>query len=143
MDPDSEFFRFFPLLFVAFGLLFCCVGVRVVLTGRRLRETGVRVPGIVVRNQWSSGNQSGGTYHPVMRFTTADGRDLEIRSDVGSNPAHVSEGAQVTVVYDPMNPEKARIDSMMGRGGAVGVLFVTIGAIITLVAAVISVNVLL
>ncbi|MQA96850.1 MAG: DUF3592 domain-containing protein [Streptosporangiales bacterium] len=142
VDPDSELFRYFPLLFVLFGLLFCWVGLRLALAGRRLRESGVRVPGVVVRNQWSSGDGTGGTFYPVMRFRTADGRDLEVRSEVGSNPAHVREGAQVTVVYDPAKPERARIDSMVGRGGAVGVLFVAVGAVVTVVAVIISVNVL-
>lgn len=146
MDPDSTFFRFFPLLFVAFGLLFSWLGLRIALSGRRLRESGVRVPGVVVRLRFSrstSGSANSGQYFPLMRFRTVDGQDMEVESDIGTNPAPAREGAQVTVIYDPANPRRARIDNMIGRGGALGALFAVIGVLITVVAAAISVNVLL
>ncbi|MGH3657447.1 MAG: DUF3592 domain-containing protein [Micromonosporaceae bacterium] len=146
MDPDSTLFRFFPLLFVAFGLVFSWFGLRIALSGRRLRETGVRVPGVVVRLRWSSSTSSSGPsgqYYPLMRFRTVDGQDIEVESDIGTNPAPAREGAQVTVIYDPANPRRARIDNMIGRDGALGVLAAVVGVIITVVAAAISINVLL
>jgi hypothetical protein len=115
-------------------------GLRAIQTGRRLRKQGVRVPGVVVRLRFSrSANDSGGTYHPVLRFRTVEGQDMETESDVATYPAPARKGAQVIVIYDPQTPTLARIDSMIGRGTAAGGLFVAVGLIVTSIAAWISV----
>lgn len=54
---------------------------------------------------------SGGTNRllfPVVRFETHEGETVEFEAGTGSNvPPRVGE--EVTVVYDPLRPEKARI----------------------------------
>ena len=50
--------------------------------------------------------------HPVVRFVTQDGRTVEFESQVGSNLSP-GVGQDVTVIYDPLNPNDARISSFM------------------------------
>jgi hypothetical protein len=46
--------------------------------------------------------------HPVARFDTQDGRTVEFESATGSNvPPKVGE--EVTVLYDPLRPEEAKL----------------------------------
>ncbi len=46
--------------------------------------------------------------HPVVRFQTQDGRTVEFESATGSNmPPKVGE--EVTVLYDPLRPEEAKL----------------------------------
>ena len=46
--------------------------------------------------------------HPVVKFDTQDGRTMEFESATGSNvPPRVGE--EVTVLYDPLRPEEAKL----------------------------------
>lgn len=140
-----KFLLFLALLFGIGGPHAVWSGWRVIKEARRLREQGVRVPGVVVRLTFSPsrGTDPGGTYSPVLRFRTAEGQDMETESDVGTSPAPAREGDQVTVIYDPQKPTLARIDSMSGRGTAIGGLLVAGGLLFTSIAATIIVNELL
>ena len=72
---------------------------------RRLRAVGARTDGVVTRLRWSGGNA-----YPVFRFETPDGRTFEVEAQAGSSPPPFDSGAPVRVLYDPANPEHARID---------------------------------
>jgi hypothetical protein len=52
------------------------------------------------------------SYAPVVRFTTADGREIEFHGRGGSDRGFV-QGHRVTVVYDPANPIRASIVSFV------------------------------
>lgn len=52
------------------------------------------------------------SYTPVVRFTTADGREIEFHGRGGSDSA-LAEGDRVTVIYDPADPIRARIVSFL------------------------------
>ncbi|MET8047128.1 DUF3592 domain-containing protein, partial [Streptosporangium sp. NPDC005286] len=64
----------------------------------------------------------------------------ETESDLGSNPPPARPGQQVMVVYDPERPQRARLDGVGGRGVLLGVLFLTVGAIILVVPLVVAVS---
>jgi hypothetical protein len=57
----------------------------------------------------SSGQYSGTTYSPVVRFTTVEGRTVEFTSAVGYSRSPDIGGA-VPVRYRPNDPEQAEID---------------------------------
>ncbi|MBZ0334217.1 DUF3592 domain-containing protein [Marinobacter sp. AL4B] len=60
------------------------------------------------------------SYYPVVRFTAAEGQPIEFRSNSGSNPPSYNRGEQVTVFYEPANPQDAMIDGFFSLwGGAV------------------------
>ena len=73
------------------------------------------------------------TYKPVVTFTTADGRQVEFTSSMGSNPPAFRRGEQVTVLYHPQAPEEARIGSFFSLWGlelilgGMGAFFALIG----------------
>jgi hypothetical protein len=52
------------------------------------------------------------SYAPVVRFTTAEGREIEFHGPGGGGTAF-ARGDRVTVVYDPANPIRARIVSFL------------------------------
>ncbi|GAA3129883.1 DUF3592 domain-containing protein [Streptosporangium carneum] len=121
----------FGVMFGAvFGAVFIGVGIRAITVGQRLRRHGVRVPGVVVGLRWSGSGVDTGVYCPTLRFQTVQGSVVETESDLGSNPSPVRPGQQVMVVYDPERPQRARLDGASGRGVLLGVLFMTVGAIV-------------
>lgn len=61
------------------------------------------------RSRSSSG--SGTTYRPVVEFTAATGKRIEFVSSVGSSPPSHRVGEAVKVLYNPTNPQRARIKS--------------------------------
>jgi len=50
---------------------------------------------------------------PVVEFTTPSGEKIRFTSDFGSRPAGHKVGQSVNVRYDPVDPQKAEIDSAM------------------------------
>jgi hypothetical protein len=91
-----------------------------------------RAEGIVVEviHQRSSDSS---TYKPVVQFTTADGRQVEFTSDVGSSPPAHARGDKVAVLYRPASPAQARIDGFLDLWllptilGGMGAVFALIG----------------
>jgi hypothetical protein len=63
----------------------------------------------LVRDRSSSGSSS--TYRPVVEFTIPTGLRVEFTSGVGTSPPAYRVGEPVTVLYDPVDPNKARIKS--------------------------------
>lgn len=86
--------------------------------------------------QRSTGAQRGTrsvTFAPLFRFRTADGQEIEVISNLGSNPPSHRPGDLVSVYYDAEDPYNARIDSFMDlyflalMFGGMGALFFLIG----------------
>lgn len=128
----------FPPLGVLTGLAFIALGAQTIRTARRLRASGQRVPGVVVRLRWDPSEYGGGQFYPVLRFQMHDGTVIETESDLGSNPAPARQGQPVTVVYDPARPRRARLDTMIGGGMIHGPLFIAFGTVATLIAAAVT-----
>lgn len=60
----------------------------------------------------SSGSGSGdSTYRPLVVFVDAAGREIEFVSSVGSNPPAYRRGEKLEVLYQPGDPENARINA--------------------------------
>lgn len=96
--------------------LFVVLGIRMLVKDRRLRSTGIHVPGVVIRLEPSMKTRGGTIYHPVFAFTTVEGIQLQVRSPVGTDKPGVAPGQQVTIVYEAAKPEEACIDTPAGRG---------------------------
>jgi hypothetical protein len=52
-------------------------------------------------------------YYPRVRYVTRSGNPVEFTGSVGSSPPAFDVGEPVSVLYDPAEPEKARIDSFV------------------------------
>jgi hypothetical protein len=59
----------------------------------------------------SNSGSSSTTYRPVVEFTSATGKRVEFTSNVGSSPPSHHVGERVTVLYNPAEPQAARIKS--------------------------------
>jgi hypothetical protein len=72
-------------------------------------------------------------YYPRVRFITRSGNPVEFTGSVGSSPAAFDVGEPVAVLYDPAEPEEARIDSFFQLWfaalvlGGIGLVFAAIG----------------
>ncbi|WP_165966837.1 DUF3592 domain-containing protein [Actinomadura sp. 7K507] len=121
MNPDHVPYVLFPG-FMLFGLLFVAIGVRVIRTGRHLRRFGHRAPGVVVRTA-----TRGQVSYPTVRFRMPDGTERETQSDLGTNLPTFRKGQAVTVLYDPDDPDRARLDGPTGSGTLHGAIFIAFG----------------
>ena len=105
-------------LLTAVGAVFAFHGLRVLRRTRRFVAASASATGTVTDSvgRWYSdpGDDPGVSRlsHPVVRFMTGDGRTVEFESQVGSNLAP-KVGQEVTVLYDPLGPNEARIRSFM------------------------------
>ena len=122
--PDP--IRLIPAIFAAVGAVFLVIGVVRLRSQIAFRRRAVRCQGVVTeyRERWShgAGDSSGQTlYHPVLQFRTADGREVLTESRIGTSWRSVRPGDQVTVTYDPREPQHA----YPGRG--------TLGLVLALV----------
>lgn len=97
-----------------------------------IAETGTVVSNVRVEQRDSDG-QATIAFKPEFTFTGADGKTYTVTSATGSNPPEFAEGQTVRVLYNPMNPGTAKIDSftqlwfMPILFGAFGVVLSAIG----------------
>ncbi|MCB9989414.1 MAG: DUF3592 domain-containing protein [Rhodospirillales bacterium] len=116
-------------LLLAFGLI--AGGVYFWKDTQAFLEVAVPAQGEVVRmiSEYDSSDGGGYTYYPVAGFETLEGRHFEFKDKVGSNPPSFKTGDAVTVLYDPMNPQKAWIDRGLMNWFLPGILY-ALGAVI-------------
>ncbi len=67
-------------------------------------------------------------YYPVVRFRTADGREVETQTMMGTSFKRVREGEPVTVLYDPKDPTHAQLERSGGLVIVLGVAQCLFGA---------------
>jgi len=100
--------------------------------------TAARADGIVT-DLIVDRDSDGETYHPHVRFVTAKGEPVEFTSSIGSNPAGFDIGEHVTILYDPSDPQDARIDSFVQLwfgplfAGVFGLVLATAGGVVSIV----------
>jgi len=83
---------------------------------QRKTESQVKAVGAVVElvsRVTASGRSS--MLCPVVEFTASSGEKIKFTSEFGSRPAGHKIGQSVTVGYDPVEPQKAEIDSTTTR----------------------------
>ena len=117
-----------PVLFTVVGLIFATMGFRTLRTDRDFQAVALRAPGTVTDLRFRSvgRRRASGTWFPVVRFDTADGRRIDTEAMYGRRPAPARRGEEVTVLYDPADPTRAALEGKSG-GGALGLIFVVVG----------------
>lgn len=101
-----------------------------VLTVYRLETLGMSAEGEIVRLVESSGTgNSGPSYYPVVKFTTADNKALEFRDEIGSNPPSHRIGDKVRVLYLATNPRESIIDRGLLMNWAIPAILLLTAAI--------------
>ena len=97
------------LILVAAGVTLLGVVLPLQLRTRALLKHGVKVQGTVVDVEEETSRRSI-TYHPVVRFTTADGRTVTFTSGMGFSGRQPRIGSAVPVRYRQDDPEQAEIE---------------------------------
>jgi len=134
------------------GLPFVVIGlVELAKTGRMVAASAM-TQGTVVENVWAmpvasaggtpvaedSGAVEGRTaYVPRVAFETPDGERVVFLDGIGTVPAEFQVGETVEVLYDPADPDSARIRTW-GRIWLGPVLLVALGAAPLLVAFIVT-----
>jgi hypothetical protein len=109
--PRSGFERWAPRVGLAVGIGLLVAGAATFVHTLRFVERAERATGTVIDLSEVIDRSEGSisvVYHPVVRFTTAEGRTVEFRSPSGSSsPPDV--GDRVGVLYDPDDPQDAEL----------------------------------
>ncbi len=132
IDPVQSTVTLIGAAFALFGLVFVTIGGAIARSAARFRRHAGRTTGTIValrmrHSSSSSGAISGPYFLPTVAFTTRDGREIRAEAAVGSNPPPGRVGRTVGVLYDPDQPERFRVDTLLGRGGCIPVVFIVIG----------------
>ena len=100
-----------PLRFVRWGslvlgLVFIAASGILALSSQDFASRALPAEGTVVRL-----TERDGSYTPIFRFRTHDGRDVEVIHSVSSNPPMWRAGQPLRLLYDPQDPQSAIPDS--------------------------------
>lgn len=130
IPPMARKMKLFVFGFLGFGILFALVGGTIAVAEWRFSARAARARGEVVdlieeqrrsreaeqpRMREEDARVAGPVYRPLIRFSTADGRAVSFLSRLATNPPAYQIGQQVMVLYDPVHPEAASIDSFVDR----------------------------
>lgn len=121
------------IVFSLLGGLLVLIGVFIFIRTRIFISKAQEVKGTVIQMVWSRGSEGGGGYSPVYQFRTIDGQTIVVSDSLSSNPPMFQEGQTIDVLYDPENPQKARIKKWMSLYfvsvllGGMGLIFGGVG----------------
>lgn len=103
---------------LVFGLILAIAGTNELRKYSSFMKRSRRAQATVVGMERSVGGLGGAApqyrYHPVLKFTTAGGKQIQARTELGTSPPAAREGDRVTAIYDSQNPERVDI---AGKGG--------------------------
>jgi Protein of unknown function (DUF3592) len=98
------------MILVAAGVTLLGVVLPLQLRTRTMLKHGLQAQGTVVGAEAGGSHLRSRTYHPVVEFTTTDGRTVTFTSGLGFSVRQPRIGSAVPVRYHPDDPEKAEID---------------------------------
>jgi hypothetical protein len=96
------------LITASVGLLFIATGIYGYIDIGRFIDGARPASGTVLEVVYPSANKRGRT-HPVVRFTTAEGKEVVVRSEEHHN---VQPGDKVDLLYDAANPQQIEITTI-------------------------------
>ena len=114
-------FLLVPAGLIAGGIFFALLGFRPRRADDAFIQSARRAPGVLTDLRWRShdygppGDMTRMAY-PVVRFTTADGKVVEVETTQARSPAPGRKGQAVTVLYDPADPTRVMIEDFLGQG---------------------------
>ncbi len=123
------------IVFSLVGMLLVAIAIFLFIRTRIFLSTAKQVKGTVVRMVYSHSSEGGGGYSPVYQFRTIEGQIIEAGDSMSSNPPMFHEGQVIDVLYDPANPQKARIKKWMSLYfvsvllGGMGLVFGGVGVV--------------
>ncbi len=123
------------IVFSLVGMLLAVIAIFLFVRTRIFLRTAQEVKGTVIRMVYHHSSEGGGGYSPVYQFRTLEGQTIEAGDSMSSNPPMFREGQVIDVLYDPANPQKARIKKWMSLYfvsvllGGLGLVFGGVGVV--------------
>ena len=112
----------FELLMPAFlGVIFLIIPLVLIMRRRSVINNGVRTNAVVVKSvavtmvhgrlvvSEAGKNSPRALQHPIFRYTTAEGREYEVRYKVGYQKPKYKDGETVEIIYHIDDPERITI----------------------------------
>lgn len=127
------------IVFSLVGGLLAMIGVFLFIRTRIFISKAQKVKGTVIQMVYSRSSSSsggGGGYAPVYQFRTVDGQTIVMHDSLSSNPPQFQVGQEIDILYDPANPQKARINKWMNLYfvslllGGMGLIFGGVGVVL-------------
>jgi hypothetical protein len=100
------------IVFSAVGLGLLTLGGFFYLETTKLIDTGIRTKGEVIENV-ENRDSDGSTYAPKVEFMTEKKERITFTSSLSSYPPQYEVGEMVDVLYPPLSPQSAEVDSWM------------------------------
>lgn len=109
MSADLVIGIVFPLIGGLFILLALFLFVRTRIFLGKAQET----KGTVIEMISKRGSKGGTSYSPVYEFRTITGQMIKVEDSLSTNPPMFQVGQKIDVLYEPENPQNARIKRCM------------------------------
>lgn len=128
-----------PIFFCVIGGIFIFFAITTFINTRTFIANAQNVTGKVVRLVYKRSSDGSSSYSPVFQFRTISGQMVEVEDSLSSSPPMYDEGDNVEVLYDPANPQEAKIKKFSSLYfvtmifGFMGSLFAVIGVWVLLV----------
>jgi len=124
-----------PRIFAAIGAVLLVLAGWMYLREQRFVAGASHATGTVTQLSLDHNDNGSSVYYPLVAFVTARGDSITMRSKVGSNPPSWHVDDRVDVLYDPANPQDARMSGFFQLHigafvfGMLGLVFASIGGI--------------
>ena len=109
----SDWFIAFYIAF--FVMPFLSIGVYELYKAEQMLHEFAQADGTIVGNSYSisrtASGDEGGAYYPIVEFEIADGGKIRFTDGIGSLPPDYEVGERIKILYDPKNPQTARVYS--------------------------------
>jgi hypothetical protein len=120
MPKGDSFLLIGVAIFGVVGLLSLYAAWRMVANTRAFQRTAAHATGVVTALKEESRENEKlevtRAFYPVVAFQTQDGKRVTFTSDVAADQYASPVGETIKVLYDPANPQKARIESFESLG---------------------------
>lgn len=97
------------------GVVLACITVIVERHQEKVFAGAVHTTGTIVALLPRGGSGNAATYAPIVRYRTKDGVSIDFTASLAAHRSAHRVGDRVPVVYTPLNPQQADIDSWTSR----------------------------
>jgi Protein of unknown function (DUF3592) len=142
MNEDTKFLRIFGLGFFVFGSIFLIIGIAFGLSYYHFISKTITTQGTVIDLEKGSSSTDEGiiiVYYPIIKFNTLSGEPVVFTSQTGKNRAELTVGQQIQVLYNPQEPNNARVDQFSVEL-FLSVIFISIGSIFAFIGGIVIVQ---
>jgi hypothetical protein len=100
---------------IIIGLVLLGIGALLFWREQTFLSKAELVTGTVVDLDYSSSSDGGGSYCPVIEFTTQNGQAVRYYGNVCTNPPSYDLGDKQEVLYDPENIDRVQMNGFWSK----------------------------